>query len=293
MNVPVVLARMVPNALIQLEGTNVHALETGLQERTVMKVILRTRRIVDSFVNGNDRRLQPLTGLLLTVWWIVCAFSLNFFRRQVDQHFPLTASSEKNPSLLFFPFIRRHNLSSTKMTMRTLVFRRWKILRKKRRQDFVITRRKHASMLNCTNKPFFTTAPTECIVNKKLSEANRASGTARRSLLKCDARHLPTIGKWHQFVGEAGTKLPNSCVPTQHCGTHAPGWMQGEHPKKEDGMVNRKVCFHWSNNCCRWSVMIKVRNCGGHYVYKLEKPPACYLRFCGDKGHSKYLVFVT
>lgn len=23
-------------------------------------------------------------------------------------------------------------------------------------------------------------------------------------------------------------------------------------------------------------------------MYKLVKPPACYLRFCGDKGHSKH-----
>ncbi|XP_078348187.1 uncharacterized protein LOC144633234 isoform X3 [Oculina patagonica] len=129
-------------------------------------------------------------------------------------------------------------------------------------------------------------APTECIVNTKISEANRASGVLRTSFLKCDSRNLPTVGKWHQFVGDAGTKMPNSCVPTQRCGTHAPGWMQGDHPKKEDGVVNRKVCFHWSRNCCRWSVMIKVRNCGGHYVYKLEKPPACHLRYCGDKGHN-------
>lgn len=134
------------------------------------------------------------------------------------------------------------------------------------------------------------TAPTECIVNTKLSESNRASGVLRRSVLLCDQRNLKTIGKWHQFVGDAGNKMPNSCVPTQRCGTHAPGWMNGEHPKKEDGVVNREVCFHWSNNCCRWKVTIKVRNCGGHYVYKLEKPPACYLRFCGDKGHSKFLI---
>lgn len=134
------------------------------------------------------------------------------------------------------------------------------------------------------------TAPTECIVNTKLSESNRVSGVLRRSVLLCDQRNLKTIGKWHQFVGDAGNKMPNSCVPTQRCGTHAPGWMNGEHPKKEDGVVNREVCFHWSNNCCRWKVTIKVRNCGGHYVYKLEKPPACYLRFCGDKGHSKFLI---
>ena len=64
--------------------------------------------------------------------------------------------------------------------------------------------------------------------------------------------------------------------------------MKDAHPKKEDGVVKRKICFHWSGNCCRWSVDIDVRNCGSHYVYKLVKPPACYLRFCGDKGHSKY-----
>ena len=131
-------------------------------------------------------------------------------------------------------------------------------------------------------------APAECIVNVKLSEANRASGNLRKSFLECDVRNLKTIGKWHQFVGEAGTKIPNSCVPTQRCGTHAPGWMKDAHPKKEDGVVKRKICFHWSGNCCRWSVDIDVRNCGSHYVYKLVKPPACYLRFCGDKGHSKY-----
>ncbi|XP_068717618.1 uncharacterized protein [Montipora capricornis] len=129
-------------------------------------------------------------------------------------------------------------------------------------------------------------APPECIVNTKLSEGNRASGNLRRNFLKCDRRNLATVGKWHQFVGDAGTKIPNSCVPTQRCGTHAPGWMQGEHPKKEDGVVNRKVCFHWSRNCCRWSVLIKVRNCSGYFVYKLEKPPVCYLRYCGDKGHN-------
>ncbi|XP_067043371.1 uncharacterized protein [Acropora muricata] len=128
--------------------------------------------------------------------------------------------------------------------------------------------------------------PQECIMNVKLSERNRASGTLRRSFLQCDRRNLPTIGQWHQFVGDAGTKMPNSCVPTQRCGTHAPGWMQGKHPKKEEGAVYRKVCFHWSGNCCRWSVQIKVRNCNGYYVYKLERPPTCYLRFCGDKGHD-------
>ena len=129
-------------------------------------------------------------------------------------------------------------------------------------------------------------------MNVKLSERNRASGNLRRSSLQCDHRNLPTIGQWHQFVGDAGTKMPNSCVPTQRCGTHAPGWMQGKHPKKEEGAVFRKVCFHWSGNCCRWSVQIKVRNCDGYYVYKLERPPTCYLRFCGDKGHGEWYWMV-
>ena len=134
----------------------------------------------------------------------------------------------------------------------------------------------------------FLTAPAECSSYSKLSDADRASGAHRGNTLKCDRNDL-AVG-WYRFTDAAGTRMPTSEVPQHHCGTHAPGWMVGEHPKKEDGVVKRKVCFHWSNNFCHWSVHIDVRNCGAFYVYKLPKTPGCSFRYCGNKGHSKYQI---
>ena len=77
--------------------------------------------------------------------------------------------------------------------------------------------------------------------------------------------------------------MPTSCVPINRCGTHAPGWLSGGHPSS--GQIRSvKVCFHWSNNCCRWHTYIRVRNCGGFYVYEFKRPPACHLRYCGNSG---------
>ena len=85
----------------------------------------------------------------------------------------------------------------------------------------------------------------------------------------------------------AGTRMPTSPVPQHHCGTHAPGWLDGQHPSKDEGAVSRKVCFHWSNRICNWQVNVKVRNCGAYFVYYLPKTPGCWFRYCGNKGHSK------
>ena len=81
--------------------------------------------------------------------------------------------------------------------------------------------------------------------------------------------------------------MPDSCVTKYYCGTHAPGYLTGGHPTVAQGIVSRKVCFHWSSGCCQWSQYIRVRNCGAFYVYELSKPPACNLRFCGDRGAGK------
>lgn len=101
--------------------------------------------------------------------------------------------------------------------------------------------------------------------------------------LACDQRNLPTVGKWHRFMGAAGTEMPTKCVEKNRCGTHAPGWLQGGHPTEEQGVVSRKVCYHWNNNCCQWNNNIDVRNCGEFYVYRLIKTPVCRLRYCVEK----------
>lgn len=112
--------------------------------------------------------------------------------------------------------------------------------------------------------------------------------------MRCDQRDLRTVDKWHRFVGDAGTAMPTSCVPKNHCGTHAPGWLESGHPSVEQGAVTGKVCFHWSSKCCHWSVNIKVRNCGDFYVYKLPKTPHCSLRYCVEKKGNVFpaCVFV-
>ena len=121
-----------------------------------------------------------------------------------------------------------------------------------------------------------------CSNYRVLSEQDRAQGSALRSSPKCDDYDLEP--GWYRFQGAAGDRIPDTCVPVAHCGTSAPGWIIGNHPTVEEGVVARNVCYHFSDNCCRWSNNISVKNCGGYFVYKLKKPPYCYLRYCGNGG---------
>ena len=86
--------------------------------------------------------------------------------------------------------------------------------------------------------------------------------------------------------------MPTKCVQRNQCGTHAPGWLSGAHPTVAEGAVQRKVCFHWSSGCCQWSRNIQVRNCGGYFVYELEKPPTCSLRYCGEKTQGREIILI-
>lgn len=82
--------------------------------------------------------------------------------------------------------------------------------------------------------------------------------------------------------------MANKCVPINHCNTNAPGWLNGSHPQNEDeGEVMRTVCFHWKNDCCHWKTQIKVRICGGFYLYYLKKNALgdkFNYRYCGNGG---------
>ena len=89
------------------------------------------------------------------------------------------------------------------------------------------------------------------------------------------------FGKWHRFVGDAGTKMPTQCVPGYRCGTVLSGWLQGGHPTLADGEVSSEVCFTRGGDCCKKSIDINVKDCGSYFIYKLRKPPACALRYCG------------
>ena len=114
---------------------------------------------------------------------------------------------------------------------------------------------------------------------RTLSGYDRAQGYSA-AVAKCDR---PLIKAWYRFTGLAGYKMADSCVPQRRCNTHAPGWLLGGHPTANQGIVARRVCFHWRNHCCLWSTSIRVRNCGRFYVYELPPTPGCRLRYCGNR----------
>ncbi|XP_075921830.1 oncoprotein-induced transcript 3 protein isoform X1 [Petromyzon marinus] len=89
-------------------------------------------------------------------------------------------------------------------------------------------------------------------------------------------------GEWYRFTGLAGDVMPTFCVDENHCGTHAPVWLNGTHPRLLDGVVSVPACAAFRDNCCMWQSTVDVKACsGGYYVYRLPRPPVCYHVYCG------------
>ena len=87
---------------------------------------------------------------------------------------------------------------------------------------------------------------------------------------------------WYRFSGAAGNQMAESCVEVYRCcGTYIPGWLNGSHPTVNEGAVQRRVCFRFIGDCCFFSIYIRVRNCGGFYVYQLKPLKGC-LPYCGN-----------
>ncbi len=120
-----------------------------------------------------------------------------------------------------------------------------------------------------------------------LSEADRAQGNA----MKNDSCDRDLVTGWYRFQGAAGDRMPDKCVPEYRCGTRHPGWLNDAHPTVAEGVVIRKVCYHWRGKCCDWRNNIKVKNCGSYFVYELQSTDGCPFRYCGNasagKLHSK------
>ncbi|XP_078375878.1 uromodulin-like [Oculina patagonica] len=120
-----------------------------------------------------------------------------------------------------------------------------------------------------------------CTGYKWLTDADRHHSFAAPQI-KCDRNDI-TEKSWYRFGGDSGTQMLTTCIPPYHCNTHAPGWLfNGTHPEMYEGIVQRRVCFHWSNNCCYFKTDINVRNCGSFYAYELGPPTGCWLRYCGE-----------
>ncbi|KAL9987882.1 hypothetical protein ACROYT_G002260 [Oculina patagonica] len=119
----------------------------------------------------------------------------------------------------------------------------------------------------------------ECNEYKVLQTADRSVHHTYTPSAACDVSLKPA---WYRFQGKAGNAMANSCPPQFKCGTIVPGWLDGELPSVQEGVVSRKVCFHQNRDCCYAPEEAKVRNCGGFYVYYLRPAPYCQLRYCGN-----------
>ncbi|KAI8520907.1 Oncoprotein-induced transcript 3 protein [Branchiostoma belcheri] len=123
-----------------------------------------------------------------------------------------------------------------------------------------------------------------CISYRVLNEAWRSVDyTVRRN--SCDNGFR---GEWYRFMNPAGTSMPTQRPQSIHrCGTHAPMWMNGQHPRVADGEVSRQACAYWSGRPCYWRRTIQVKACSaGYYVYKLPRVNHCYLGYCGASVDS-------
>ncbi|XP_018593706.2 oncoprotein-induced transcript 3 protein [Scleropages formosus] len=89
-------------------------------------------------------------------------------------------------------------------------------------------------------------------------------------------------GEWYRFTGMAGDAMPTFCIAENHCGTHAPIWLDGTHPQPSDGVVTLPACASFNDNCCQWNATVDVKACaGGYYVYRLPRPTVCFHVYCG------------
>ncbi|XP_028830634.1 uncharacterized protein LOC114787055 [Denticeps clupeoides] len=124
-----------------------------------------------------------------------------------------------------------------------------------------------------------------CVTYTALDEPWRATNYTAPSpfMLKCD--QYKNWNGWYRLLYDGNSiRMPESCVSENRCGTHAPLWLNGAHPRLQDGVVTRTVCGDWAKDCCHYkSPPIQVKACpGNYYVYKFTSPPACQLAYCAD-----------
>lgn len=122
-----------------------------------------------------------------------------------------------------------------------------------------------------------------CFHYTVLDQAWRATNYSTKNVA-CDNR-VQWKGWYRLFYRGKTIQMPERCVRKEMCGTHAPLWLVGGHPRLRDGVVTRKVCGNWRDNCCLFkSPPIQVKACrGNYYVYKFVKPVACHLAYCAGK----------
>ena len=97
----------------------------------------------------------------------------------------------------------------------------------------------------------------------------KTKGTAyKRDYQKMDTS--PYRG-WFRFTGVGHNRITKVQQEYMSCGTQYPGWLNGEHPSAEEGVVRRIVSFTTAASTYTSTTSeIFIKNCGDFVVYNIN-----------------------
>ncbi|XP_072530493.1 uncharacterized protein [Salminus brasiliensis] len=98
---------------------------------------------------------------------------------------------------------------------------------------------------------------------------------------------------WYRLLYDGNNiRMPETCVTQGRCGTDIPLWLNGSHPRLEDGVVTRQVCGSWYGDCCYFkSFPIQVKACpGNYYVYEFVSPVTCASAYCAGVVYNNNIL---
>lgn len=126
----------------------------------------------------------------------------------------------------------------------------------------------------------------ECRIYKTLETPERRITAKQRAKPLSD--DILKDNTWYRITAAAGNQVPENCVKTG-CSSLYKGWINGSLPTVDEGQLEREMCFSSNTNgCCKPSKEVRVRNCGGYYVFKFPALTVTEMKFCSSYKHRQY-----
>uniref|UniRef100_A0A096MC79 UMOD/GP2/OIT3-like D8C domain-containing protein n=1 Tax=Poecilia formosa TaxID=48698 RepID=A0A096MC79_POEFO len=119
-----------------------------------------------------------------------------------------------------------------------------------------------------------------CATYTVLNDAWRSTENTDYSALHCDY-YIYWSGWYRFYLGQTSAQIPEKCIAENSCGAYGPMWITEPHPVQLNEIATRTVCNAWVDSCCLFpSHTIQIKRCYGYYVYKLQRPSACWVAYC-------------